>query len=244
MRLKRYLPFLPALRRLRHAVRQIGVALRTSHAQLAFSQEGEDMILARTFEGQGRGFYVDVGAHHPVRFSNTYAFYRRGWTGINVDAMPGSMDPFRKVRPRDQNIEAAVGHPTGVPRTFYLFSDPALNTFDETLAKSLEGTPYRLLAKKEIATLSLKEILDRHLPAGQAIDFLSVDVEGIDVEVLQSNDWEAYRPRYVLAECLHLPWDQLPAGAVYQFLVARNYRPFAKTVNTIIFQDRLTESAR
>src|SRR4051794_14772116 len=67
----------------------------------SYSQEGEDMILRRFFEEHGKGFYVDVGAHHPKRFSNTYSFYKQGWSGINIDAMPGSMARFRRVRPRD-----------------------------------------------------------------------------------------------------------------------------------------------
>ena len=67
----------------------------------SYSQEGEDMILRRLFEKQKTGFYVDVGAHHPKRFSNTFFFYKKGWSGINIDAMPNSMRLFDKIRPRD-----------------------------------------------------------------------------------------------------------------------------------------------
>jgi hypothetical protein len=75
---------------------------------LSYAQEGEDMVLRRIFEDQPLGFYVDVGAHHPVRFSTTYFFYRRGCRGINIDATPGSMDAFRRLRPRDINLEVAI----------------------------------------------------------------------------------------------------------------------------------------
>ncbi|MFA7355121.1 MAG: SAM-dependent methyltransferase, partial [Sulfurimonadaceae bacterium] len=75
------------------------------YALKSYSQEGEDMILRRLFEQQPNGFYVDVGAHHPKRFSNTYFFYKKGWRGINIDAMPNSMELFNKIRPRDINIE-------------------------------------------------------------------------------------------------------------------------------------------
>jgi len=78
------------------------------YALKSYSQEGEDMILRRLFENQERGLYVDIGAYHPKKFSNTYFFYRAGWIGINVDAMPGSMKKFRSRRPRDINIEAAI----------------------------------------------------------------------------------------------------------------------------------------
>ena len=74
----------------------------------AYAQEGEDLILYRIFEQTPPGFYVDIGAHHPCCFSSTYLFYQRGWRGINIDAMPGSMDLFRRIRPRDINLESAI----------------------------------------------------------------------------------------------------------------------------------------
>lgn len=79
----------------------------------SYSQEGEDMILHRIFERQCKGFYVDIGAHHPFRFSNTYLFYKRGWSGINIDAMPGSMNIFNKFRNRDINLEYGIGNVIG-----------------------------------------------------------------------------------------------------------------------------------
>src|SRR2546423_8590334 len=77
------------------------------HANFSFSQFGEDLALLRYFE-ERRGFYVDIGAHHPVRFSNTYLLYQRGWSGINVDANADALDLFRSRRPRDVNLHAAV----------------------------------------------------------------------------------------------------------------------------------------
>ena len=81
----------------------------TRFATKSYSQEGEDLLLRRIFEHQKNGFYVDVGAHHPFRFSNTYLLYKCGWRGINIDAMPGSMRLFRRFRARDINIECGVG---------------------------------------------------------------------------------------------------------------------------------------
>ena len=94
------------------------------HAQRSYSLEGEDMILRRVFEWKMDGFYVDVGAHHPMRYSNTYFFYKRGWSGLNIDATPGSMRLFRKWRPRDINVELAIGKEHTVMR-FFEFNDPA-----------------------------------------------------------------------------------------------------------------------
>lgn len=79
-----------------------------AHRQLSFSQEGEDLILQRLLADRPPGFFVDVGAYHPIRFSNTYVLYRQGWRGINIDATPGAMRLFSEVRSEDINLEAFV----------------------------------------------------------------------------------------------------------------------------------------
>jgi len=215
--------------------------LRDSYAIKSYSQEGEDMILRRIFEGQKQGFYVDVGAHHPMRFSNTYFFYQQGWSGINLDATPGSMLPFKKMRPRDINLETAISHEPQT-MTFFVFNEPALNTFDEALANQRNTGIYRIISAEKIVTRTLAEILTEHLPRGQAIDFLSVDVEGFDLEVLQSNDWQRFRPRYILVECFGLNLETLIQDETYQFLVGQQYELVAKSANTAIFKSlgRLT----
>src|ERR1700676_3422099 len=100
---------------------------------LSYSHEGEDMVLRRIFHTQTSGFYVDVGAHHPYRFSNTCYFYRRGWRGINIDPNPDAIMAFRRDRPSDVNVCVGVSDIAGV-LSFPLFNEPALNTFDSTLA--------------------------------------------------------------------------------------------------------------
>src|SRR6185437_4393165 len=79
----------------------------------SFSQEGEDLVLAREFEGKTKGFFVDVGAHHPIRFSNTFKFYLQGWRGINIDAMPGSIAFHARVRLEDINLEVPISNVAG-----------------------------------------------------------------------------------------------------------------------------------
>src|SRR5437879_2682243 len=113
-------------------------------SNVCFGQEGEDLILDRLMGGRTKGFYVDIGAHHPIRFSNTYLFSKRGWHGINVDAEPGSMALFRKMRPRDINIESGVGERAGT-MLFYRFNEPALNTFDEKEAALKNQPPYHIV---------------------------------------------------------------------------------------------------
>lgn len=203
-----------------------------SLAMKSYSQEGEDRILARLFD-QKTGFYIDVGAHHPRRFSNTFLFYKRGWHGINIDAMPGSMDAFVRERPRDINIEVPIAKERKT-LTYFEFNDPALNSFSEELSLS-RGTPYRITAKRELEAYPLKDILVKYLPAQQQIDFLSIDVEGLDFEVLQSNDWSTIRPNMVLIEKTKSLMLQIQQDPIHQFLLDHDYQLYAKSVNTFFY---------
>lgn len=202
--------------------------------QLCYSQDGEDLILDRMLERQADGFYVDVGAHHPVRFSNTYLFYRRGWRGINIDAEPGSMRSFKKLRSRDINVECGVAGRGGV-MTYFRFNEPALNTFDEGEARLKDKEPYKLIERVDVPVRRLDDLLDQYMPLGQNIDFMTVDVEGKDQEVLASNDWERFRPRYILAETLRTDMLHLAECPVVKLLASVGYKPVAKAYNTTFF---------
>ena len=212
----------------------------TPYFRRSYSQEGEDMILRRVFEGQTAGFYVDVGAHHPKHLSNTYAFYRQGWRGLNIDAMPGSMRVFRQLRPRDISVECAIA---ADKRTvvFYIFNNPSLNTCDEVLARSRVHRFRRIEREVSMQARRLDDVLSHHLPKGQTIDFLNIDVEGLDLEVLQSNDWARFRPRFLIAECWDLQLehlDQLASHPMVSFLAEHNYALYAKSYSTAFFRDR------
>ena len=205
----------------------------------SYSQEGEDMVLNRLFSHQANGFYVDVGAHHPKRFSNTYLFYRKGWCGINIDAMPNSMKVFDKMRPRDINIEAPVSD-TNEELIYYVFNDPALNGFSETLTqKREEEGVYFVTSKIPLQTYTLKEIFDANLPSGQKIDFLSIDVEGWDFKVLKSNDFLTHCPKVVLVEVLETDVMRLSDNEIVKFMTNLGYKVYAKTVNTVFFVHRI-----
>ena len=206
---------------------------------LSYSQEGEDRVLARLLgELSGRnsapGFFVDIGAHHPARFSNTYYFYRRGWRGINVDALPGTAKLFRRMRPRDITIECGVAAQPGLMK-YFVFNEPALNTFSEQEASKKNQPPYHIVDTLEIPVVTLAQILDQHLPAGVSIDFMTIDVEGLDHEVIASNDWQRYRRRIVLVELLNTELENLATHPTAILLHQHGYRALAKTLNTCFF---------
>lgn len=204
-------------------------------ATTSYSQEGEDMILNRIFEGKSNGFYVDVGAHHPRRFSNTFLFYRRGWSGINVEPNPEVVRIFNTERSRDTNLQCGISDCEGSLKYHY-FNEPALNTFDEGMAQSrLEATQYKLVKIENIPVFRLADILKRYVPNGKKIDFLSVDVEGLDLTVLKSSDWSLFRPSCVLAEVLNATLEEAIHSDIAQFMREQGYIVFARTYNTLIF---------
>lgn len=204
-------------------------------AQLCYSQEGESLILERLFHSQAPGFYVDVGAHHPKRFSNTYALYKRGWRGINIDPTPGLKEMFNAVRPDDLFIDAAVLTEEGL-REFHMFHEPALNTFSKALAEEYQHAGNKLAELRPIRTRRLSTVLDE-CKIDHPIDLMSIDVEGHELDVLQSNDWATYRPRVLLVEILAFDLSRPDANAVHNFMLERGYALFAKTYNTVFYKN-------
>jgi len=206
------------------------------YSVLSYSQEGEDLILQELFMHQQNGFFVDIGAHHPQRFSNTYLLYLKGWRGINIDAMPGSMNSFKKIRPKDINLEYAVSD-IEEELTYYVFNEPALNGFSKELKEERDGSKgYKVISEKLIKTRTLEWILDNYLPAGQVIDLLTIDVEGLDMKVLLSNNWLTYKPIYLIIEDLNFDIENTVQSEMYLFLKEKNYKLIAKTNNNLIFK--------
>jgi FkbM family methyltransferase len=207
------------------------------YATLSYSQEGEDLILNRIFEGKTKGFYIDVGAHHPYRFSNTYFFYKKGWSGINIEPNPEVHSYFKSKRPRDINLQVGVSESNGFLKYNY-FNDPALNTFDSDVVKDrLEKTSYKVIKIDYIPVLRLDEVLLKHLSSNQIIDFLSVDVEGLDFQVLKSNDWTKHRPVCVLVEVLNSTLDKIMNSDIHAFMENNGYALFSRTYNTLFYRD-------
>ncbi len=211
------------------------------------------------------GVYVDVGAYHPKLFSNTYLFYKKGWRGICVEPNPEMKGLFHLARPRDLFLNMGVGEEksqkvknsknqnnvftgssiakAGVGGNFmeyFQFEDGAANTFSASQAKkNQEEARRKLVRTTKIPVRSLKWILDKNLPRGQKIDLMSVDVEGMDLEVLRSNDWKKYRPRVIIAEDLGFDLEKPKGSKVFGFLSSMGYKLVAKTPYSLIFKEKL-----
>jgi FkbM family methyltransferase len=207
-----------------------------SFANKSYAQEGEDMILNRYLEHKENGYFIDVGAHHPWRFSNTFFFYKKGWNGINIDSMPNSMRLFKKVRPKDINLEVGISQ-EAKELEYFVFNEPAVNGFSKSAKEDILKLPsYKLLKTLKIRTYRLSDILDQYLPVGKKIDFLTIDAEGMDLEVLKSNDWNKYRPSFVLAESDSSSLEEIKGCSIYQFMQTVGYHLVAKSAKTFIYQ--------
>lgn len=202
------------------------------YSKIGYSLEAEDIIY-ENINNSNTGIYVDIGAHHPFRFSNTYKLYRKGWSGINIDASPGSMLLFNIFRRRDINLELGVGkHKKNCK--YYSFNEPALNTFDPQIAEKYVKQGYLIKNQYKIPIKSLEWILDAWLSQNK-IDLLTIDVEGLDYEVLTSNNWNKYTPKTIIIEDCNFRINKPSGSKIYLFLTEKKYKLKAITGNSTIY---------
>jgi FkbM family methyltransferase len=220
----------------RLGARRLNVEWLMWYGRTSYSAEGEDVLLNRNFYSQRRGFYVDLGAFHPVQASTTYLFYRRGWRGITVEPTPGVERLFRRKRPRDVHLPVAVGSGGGEV-AFNLFQDGVYNCLSRVADRACSGA--RPIGAARVPIVSLASILIQHAPP-EGIDFLSIDVEGAELDALQSNDWTRFRPKLICAEILDAPIADVAQHPVAKFLAGEGYRLFAKTGFSSFFAERGT----
>ena len=214
------------------------VYINSIHSSNSFSQEGEDMVLKRVFQNKQKGTYVDIGAHHPSVFSNTNYFYQQGWNGINIDGLPGSKINFDKERPRDINLELLVSE-TEEDIEFYLFEPSLMNTTSKKQAEANSKFDWCLpKGSTMVHSVPLSKILEQYLEPDTKIDFMSIDVEGAEMSVLKSNNWDIYKPDVLLIEFIDLSIEDILQSEIHIFLSRLHYNLFAKTGNTVFYKQK------
>ena len=193
----------------------------------SYSQAGEDMIV-RHYLGQFMPIgYVDIGASHPVHYNNTYAFYEQGGHGILVDPLPSACTKLRAQRPRDFVVEAAVG--SAPEKLIHVFEPDVLST--AVLKDDYVTNGGRLVGSVKARGFTLAEIMAMartRANSKQDVRFVSIDCEGDELDVLQSNFWCEYRPTIVCVETKSWGKDQ-DSRAVAEFMQAQGYKWLADT---------------
>ena len=196
----------------------------------SYSQYGEDIILSKLLKSAKTGFYIDIGAHHPTEFSNTKYFYERGFRGINIEPNPHLIEEFLIQRKEDINLNIGIAPQEG-EMEFYLVEASTLSTFDAAAAKeSCKIYNSKIIGQLNTKVHPLAQIIEKHAPK-KTIDFLSVDAEGYDLKVLQSNDWNKYRPQFVIVE------TNQDSKNILEFMSKNQYKIVYKNSTNHIFKD-------
>ena len=210
-------------------------------SEISHATNCEDIIAS--FYCKKAGFVVDIGAYDPIRFSNTYSLYQSGWKGINIDPRKDCMKKFDLFRKNDINLNIGISDKPG-ELVYYAFEEPAYNTVDEERGEFVINQGYSpLIDKYKVDVLTLKDVLEKYLPLGQKIDFLALDVETFEINVLKSNDWDKYRPYFIAMESLmnyQNGYDiaKIDEDAAVKFLLNRDYKMVGKLRNKIFFIDK------
>jgi FkbM family methyltransferase len=202
----------------------------------SYSAFGEDRLILKYLARRPPGFYVDVGAHQPVDYSNTYALHLAGWRGIAIDPDPEAVAAFRRARPRDTALQLAIGTAPG-RATLHLFNDRSMNTVDPGSFARFRANPRkRHLGDIEVERRTLASVLAQSVPADTNVDFLNVDCEGADLDVLRSNDWARFHPFLLAVEDLDLDLERVTESAIFRFLRPLGYRLVSHLHYTSIYR--------
>jgi hypothetical protein len=186
-----------------------------------YSHSKEDKFILSKFRKK-KGFYVDVGCHHPTRLNNCHLLYKNGWTGINIDLNKISIDLFNYVRKADANINIAVS--LNKKKVTYYYDKP-LSLYNSLIKKSY------LKYSSIIESDSLDNIIKKTKFKNKEIDFLSVDTEGKDLDVLKSLNFKKYNPKSICVEI----WKSRDKNKIYDFLIKNNYQLAWKKRENFIF---------
>ena len=193
-----------------------------THSRISYAQRYEDLHLLRCFDGQPTGFYIDVGAGHPVYDNVSFAFYLEGWRGITVEPNPWLAELSAAVRPRDHRVQSLVGSKPG-EATYYLVEHfHGLSTTVADHAQAAQQETGKSAKAMRVPVQTLAGLCEQYALA--AIDFLKIDVEGAEREVLAGNDWARFRPKVIVLEAL-APLTMAPAWDGWEpILTANRYR--------------------
>ena len=211
-----------------HILQNIYLKNRYFFKRKSYAMDGEDIAIDLFNKKKNNGFYVDVGAHHPIQRNNTHLLFKKGWQGINIDVNQFSIDLFNFLRPNDLNLQVAVSDKEGEISFFYQKKFSQLNTTDKKIA---EENFHGKFQERKVKCQTIKNILDNSKYKNKKIDFLNIDVEGAEMKVLETLNFEIYDPSLICIEILgyrdlniEKREIEIKNNKIFKFLVDRGYK--------------------
>lgn len=209
-------------------------------ANAFYAISAEDQVIQTLLGKPKTGYYVDVGCYHPVRFSNTFGFYLRGWKGLTIDANCDYIDLHKKTRPKDTSVCCAVSASEETV-VFTQFSESSISTISPEFVKEV-GNTVPIVSEKKMKTRTLNSLLLEHQVPDE-FDFLSIDVEGHDLEVLRGVELTKYRPRLIVIEMLRFSLKDVASNGICRHLEKSGYRLIAYyNINGFFLREDLVPS--
>lgn len=183
----------------------------------SFAQNYEDLEIEKLFGNKKDGRYMEIGAYHPTRLSNTYRFYKKDWKGVVVEPNPEVKKLFKKIRPKDEFLNIGISE-NGGDLKYYQYLIPALNTFNKI------NNDHKMIGVAKIKTKKITNIVT------EIFDFLSIDTEGFDAVILKNWPWQKYKPKVICVETDKVKVDKI--------LIKQGYRlKFVNQYNSIYVQN-------
>ena len=191
--------------------------------QKSYSQFNDDIFIKKFFQNK-IGTYVDIGCHHPFRLSNTFLLYKNGWKGINIDLVQLNIDLFKIIRPKDRNICCAISNKNGTSKVFIpngnlLSSEISIKKNYSNIIKKYHNNSFII---KKINTYTFEKILKKFKIKIAKIDFLKIDIEGKDFEVLKNINLKKYKPKLICIETFNL--DKKNKKNIYKYIKNIDYK--------------------
>jgi FkbM family methyltransferase len=225
-----------------------GVAMaydpRSRAAKVSYAQQGEDLIVEAILWELGitNPTYLDVGAADPTIGNNTYLFYTKGFRGVLVEPNPAFIPPLRSVRPRDEVLNLGIGFSDQTEVDYFMISGPGgenLNTFSKSQADAVVAKyqgQRRIEKVLKMPLVNINRVIADHF-RGKAPDFVSIDTEGLDFDILRSLDFDQFRPPVICAETLAV--DTKVDAKLLDMMRLKGYSVRGSTwVNAIFVDDR------
>ena len=194
------------------------------------TQFGEDKFIINLFEKNFKGKFLDVGCYHPTRHNNTYLMYKKGWSGINIDLNPLTIELFNFMRPRDININTGISDSNSEKKLYFIDELNTQNTLDENqlnFLKNHHNIKDHEIIEKKIKTENLNTILDEH--KYYHIDFMNLDIEGHELNVLKTINFQKIVIRYLCIEMIeHNKQSSENNDKIKDLLILNNYELIKK----------------